>query len=216
MKTFIWIIVAIAVILVALLGGLFIYYKIKSIVITTKEKNKRRRNLNDDIQGTFWGLSFGDSVQEMSNKFDHIFQIEKCEPYQNDKEGCERYQVKKIDDKVFSFENLEWTYMTVSFFNNRFYSIHFVSDTDIINHSVKVPSFDEVLNEFSKKYKLNIKEKGWDSRYQSAFAESKNNKKLTISCHQGIMALPHNGVRVLYSVEDCSVTIEDESFSPSR
>lgn len=136
------ILLIILIVIVVLIGGLFLYSKYEMKFKEIKEKNRikaiKRHNLCKDIPKTFFGVSFGDSYEDMSGKLGNDFLITLSE---EQTEGSQIYKVVKKEDvnkeyeykekDYIYFDGVDWDSIDFVFRDNRFYSIRFnYSDAD--------------------------------------------------------------------------------------
>lgn len=210
MKIFLIIVLSIVFIIVTLI----IYFRIvghinnkKRLKLRKLEEEKRQiekerrqvermNNLNETIQRSFFGLSFGDSYEVFSKIFDNGFQIQHAYPAKYADIG---YNIKKNNGSSIIFENIPWESVDFYFYQDKFNGIKFLRPS----YDEEV-TFEQVCNEISKKYKLNI----WGKR---AFAESKNNIFLEISYVNDSLHIHEKERRVWYRYKNCSLEFKDLS-----
>lgn len=139
------------------------------------DSNVSDKNMNDSIQNTFFGASFGDTKEEVSSCFEKHGLI--STPFISNDNVL---QFVSAESGFFSFGNMSWQLMNVGLKNNQFYQISFY--TPVKEKQSAVSNYDDILSALSKKYIMSEEEPEDTTTYSKSVGFGKNNCRVIVSC----------------------------------
>ena len=137
------------------------------------ESAKSEENMNENIQSTFFGATFGDSREQVIDSLTkHGFWLNTN--YSNNT----FLTFRSTKSESFSFGNMSWGYINIYLNNNKFYYISFYSDYKE-KESAK-NKYETILEEISKKYKIAPEEPSDTTTYALQRGYDKNNRRISV------------------------------------
>lgn len=168
-------------------------------------KEKEDTIFNDNIQGVFFDAPFGASKQEVINKFKaHGFIVDQY----TSSDAIVHF--RPTNGNYFTFGNMPWEMLDVSFVNDKFYFIRFMNASD--DKATAIQSYKEILSKLSAKYNMMEKEPSDTTTYKVSVGYSKQNRIVIVGCYryETISRTIMQGVSLEYHDSNLSEEISDE------
>ena len=176
------------------------------------EDNHKKKLLNIEVQDEFWGIKFGNSLEDFKSKFDstNIKGLDKR--YLELLPGLVSYVVNDSHHQRL-FQDTKWDFVIFDFHDNKFCSIRFVND-NYYHLTENIPfdnnkSFNQIFNSFANKYDL-INKKIYHGA--SACGIFKNFIKISINLEDSSMCLPRGSALVNYDTSNICLRFMDLSI----
>ena len=142
-----------------------------------EESAKSEDNMNDNIQSTFFGVSFGDSEEQLFNSLkNHGFGETSSF---NDEANNTYFVFRSTESKLFSFGNMSWEFLRIGINNNKkFFSIEFISVFEKEEEAKQ--KYEDILETITKKYKVAPDKKPDFNFYAIQKGYDKNNRQISL------------------------------------